>query len=62
MIVLKPGVNRLTSKHIEMTILIKDEDRNNLTAFDNSNLFFIINTKMLQIVLSTVNEHYRPKQ
>lgn len=47
-IVLKLGVKRFTSKHIEMTILIKDEDRVNLTAFDNSNLSFIIITKMAQ--------------
>lgn len=37
-IVLKPGVKRFTSKHIEMTILIKDEDNKNLTAFDDINL------------------------
>jgi hypothetical protein len=47
-IVLKPGVKRFTSKHIEMTILIKDEDMVNLTAFDNRNLSFIIVTKMTQ--------------
>ncbi|MEK6766103.1 MAG: hypothetical protein AABY49_07785 [Planctomycetota bacterium] len=47
-IVLKLGVKRLTSRHIDTTILTKVEDSMNLTAADNCNLSFIIIAEVAQ--------------
>lgn len=40
--VMKPGANRLTSRHTDITILTKVEENMSLVVFDNSNSSFII--------------------
>ena len=46
---LKPGAKRFTSRHIEMMMLTKDEDRIDLVVIDNNNLLFILVTEKLLI-------------
>jgi len=46
--VLNPGAKRFTSKHIEMTMLTKDDDSKALVVFDNNNLSFIMIAEKVQ--------------
>ncbi len=43
------GTKRFTSKHIEMTILIKVGDRNNLITFVSGNWFTFINKEIIYL-------------
>ena len=56
--VLKHGVKRLTSRHIDTTTLTKVEENMNLVAVDNCNLSFII-IIMSQRNAGVVNGYYK---